>query len=82
MPKFYIQRDGLSMTITASSRDEAELDFAARAAQKVESTSPRPSPHAAHAERGIPVRTTKQIQAEAMTPDALAVKRNTRGIKQ
>ncbi len=33
--KYRIQREGLSMTITASSREEAELDFAARLAQKV-----------------------------------------------
>jgi len=59
--KYPIQRDGLSMTITANSREEAELDFAARQAQKV--------------------RTTEQIQAEAMTPAALAVKRQTKGIK-
>lgn len=58
--KYRIQRDGLSMNITASSREEAELDFEARLAQKV--------------------RTTAQIQAEAMTPEALAVKRNTKGV--
>jgi len=62
--KYRIQRDGLSMTITAHNREEAELDFAARLAQ-----------------RNGAVRTTKEIAATAMTPAALAVKRNTRGIK-
>lgn len=52
------------MTITAGSREEAELDFAARLAQ-----------------RESVVRTTQEIAATAMTPAALAVKRNTRGIK-
>ncbi len=59
--KYRIQRDGLSMTITADSLAEAELDFEARRAQKI--------------------RTTQQIQADAMTPAALEVKRNTKGIK-
>jgi hypothetical protein len=74
--KYRIQRDGLSMTITASSREEAELDFCARLAQKVEwlkgeeVKSPR-----------LPVRTTREIQAEAMKPSALAVKRQTKGIR-
>jgi len=34
--KYRIQREGLSMTITASSREEAEGDFEARLKQKVE----------------------------------------------
>ena len=34
--KYRIQREGLSMTITAQSREEAEGDFCARLAQKVE----------------------------------------------
>lgn len=59
--KYRIQRDGLSMTITAHSREEAEADFEARLAQKI--------------------RTTAQIQAEAMTPAALETKRTTKGIK-
>lgn len=59
--KYRIQRDGLSMTITADSRAEAELDFMARLAQKV--------------------RTTQQIQQDAMTPEALEVKRQTKGIQ-
>ena len=33
--KYRIQREGLSMTITAHSREEAEEDFCARLAQKV-----------------------------------------------
>ncbi len=33
--KYRIQREGLSMTITAQSREEAEGDFCARLAQKV-----------------------------------------------
>lgn len=33
--KYRIQRDGLTMNITASSREEAELDFEARLEQKV-----------------------------------------------
>lgn len=65
----------LSMCITAGSREEAQADFEARWSQKVEGLkgeevkSPR-----------LPVRTTREIQAEAMTPFALAVKRNTRGV--
>lgn len=65
----------LAMCITANSRDEAQADFEARWQQKVEGLkgeelkSPR-----------LPVRTTAQIQAEAMTAEALAVKRNTKGV--
>ena len=61
--KHHIQRDGLSMHITADSREEAAACFAERLEQK-------------RSER----RSTQQIQAEAMTPEALAVKRTTAGI--
>lgn len=84
MPKYTLKRDhrrhggpALSMCINAKSYEEATEDFAARWAQKCEALG-----YVDEQPEGTGVRTTRQIQAEAMTPEALAVKRNTKGIKQ
>lgn len=82
MPKYTRMRDErssggprLSMCIDAGSAEEANEIFEERWRQKQGETG-------AHgAGDRLQVRTTKQIQAEAMTPHALAVKRNTRGIR-
>lgn len=81
MPKYKRMRDErskggprLSVSIDARSAEEADEIFEDRWRQKtgtVQGASDR-----------LQVRTTKEIQAEAMTPAALAVKRNTRGMKQ
>lgn len=83
MPKYTFYRDArsdggpkLSMCITARTREEAGEDFVARWQQKVEGLK-----SAEVKAPTLPVRTTKDIQAEAMTPAALHTKRNTKGIK-
>ena len=65
----------LSMCITADSRDEAQADFDARWQQKVERLKGEEVKAPV-----LPIRTTAQIQAEAMTPEGFAVKRNTKGV--
>lgn len=82
MPKYTRMRDErnsggprLSMCIDAGSAEEANEIFEERWRQKVGEARGGDA-----GTRGMPVRTTKEIQAEAMTPAALAVKRNTRGV--
>lgn len=82
MPKYTLKRDErstggpkLSMCITANSYEEATADFEARWRRKVGNAE-----HGSRSAERLPVRTTAEIQAEAMTPEALAVKRNTRGV--
>lgn len=65
----------LSMCITANSREEAQADFDVRWQQKVDGLKGEEVKAPV-----LPMRTTREIQAEAMTPAALAVKRNTRGV--
>lgn len=84
MAKFTRMRDGringgprLSMCIAAGSAEEANELFEERWRQKLG--------EARNAERetrnAMPVRTTRAIQATAMTPAALRVKRETKGMK-
>lgn len=84
MPKYGFKRDHrkyggpvLSVSIPASCFEDAREDFRARWAQKCEALD-----YIDDKPENEGVRTTKEIQAEAMTPEALAVKRNTRGILQ
>lgn len=83
MPKYGFKRDHrkfggpvLSVSIPANSYEQAWADFKARWAQKCEAMD-----YVDEQPENVGYRTTAEIQAEAMTPQALAVKRNTRGIK-
>jgi hypothetical protein len=62
----------LSLVVTARTYEEASADFEARWEQKVNAGQ--------GAGDRLKVRSTAEIQAEAMTPQALAVKRNARGV--
>lgn len=82
MPKYGFKRDHrkfggpvLSVSIPADSWEEAREDFRARWAQKCEALD-----YIDEQPENEGMRTTAQIQAEAMTPAALAVKRNTKGV--
>lgn len=82
MPRYEFSRDhrssgGPRLSIVISSEPTRELAaelFEERWQQKLREWELR-------VENRNPVRTTREIQATAMTPAALAVKRNTRGIK-
>lgn len=83
MPKYTRMRDErssggprLSMCIDAGSAEEANEIFEERWRQKQSAEL-----GTRNAELRLPVRSTKEIQAEAMTPHALAVKRSTKGIR-
>lgn len=87
MPKHNFKRDHrahggpvLSMCNSAPSFSEFMKDFEERWKQKCEAIGYEDEV-TAREEHRIPVLATKQIQAEAMTPEALAVKRSTKGIR-
>jgi len=87
MPKHNFKRDHrahggpvLSMCNTAPSFSEFMKDFEERWKQKCEAMG-YDDEVTAQEEHRLPVRSTKEIQAEVMTENALAVKRNTRGIR-
>lgn len=74
MPKYAIARD---------TRDDAAAPYRDRLSMVIEAHN-REEAQAdfeARWQQKASVRTTAQIQAEAMTPEALRVKRNTRGMK-
>lgn len=86
MPKHNFKRDHrahggpvLSMCKSAPSFSEFMKDFEERWRQKCEAMG-YDDEITAHEEHRLPTRSTREIQAEAMTPTALAVKRNTRGV--
>lgn len=66
------------MCIDASSAEEANEIFEERWRQKTGGGNAEPETQ--NAER-LPVRTTKDIMRDCMTPAALEVKRRTQGIK-
>lgn len=69
----------LSMCRNAPSFSEFMKDFEERWQQKCEALG-YDDEITAHEEHRLLMRTTRAIQAEAMTPDSLAVKRRTAGI--
>lgn len=83
MNKYTFKRDHrkfggpvLSMCIEAKDFDEASGDFRLRWEQKCAALG-----YEDEQPENVGFRTTREIQASAMTPEALAIKRTTKGIK-